>query len=163
MCEKLTHYVWQAASAPAPSDDRITMLLTAVGVIVAAAGLMLVILSIGLAILAFYGKREIIEAAEKKAEKAAMVHIEKFATPEALYSWYALKNKESTLPKDAQTAVIEDVEPPSEAPEVTGEQVAQPAKQVNPQPAGEPAEVAQERQGGDARPDRQADADDQLE
>jgi hypothetical protein len=158
MCERVSNYVWQTV-ATLPSDDRITMLLTAVGVIVAAAGLILVVLSIGLAILAFYGKREIIAAAERKAEKTAKEYIDKFATPEALYSQYLLRNKEAA----PQAAVLEDVEPPSELPEVSTEQEEQPVQQPNQQPAIAPVDASQERQGGNAGQDRQDSADDELE
>jgi hypothetical protein len=62
---------------PQPSDDRITMMLTAVAVGVAAATLVLAALAIFLAYITFVGKAEIIQKAEAAAKKAAEEYLER--------------------------------------------------------------------------------------
>lgn len=64
--------VVQAAPPPPPSgDDRITMLLTAVGVIAAFGGIMLGIAALYMAYLAYRGKQDIEQEARKIAEDTA--------------------------------------------------------------------------------------------
>jgi hypothetical protein len=60
-----------------PTDDRITMMLTAVAVGVAAATLALAALAVFLAYITFVGKREIIQKAEAAAKKAAEEYLER--------------------------------------------------------------------------------------
>jgi hypothetical protein len=60
-----------------PGDDRITMMLTAVAVAVAAATLGLAVLGFFLAYITFVGKREIIQKAEAAAKKAAEEYLER--------------------------------------------------------------------------------------
>lgn len=62
---------------PPPGDDRITMMLTAVAVAVAAATLALGVLAVFLAYITFVGKAEIIQKAEAAAKKAAEEYLER--------------------------------------------------------------------------------------
>jgi len=77
MLQAVTDVVHATQAAPPLSDDRITMLLTAVGVAVAAAALMLGALAVYLAYLAFIGKKEIIQKAEAAAKKAVEEYLER--------------------------------------------------------------------------------------
>jgi hypothetical protein len=78
MCPILVQSVVAAVNPPVPPpDDRITMLLTAVGVAVSAAALMLGIVSFYIAYIAFVGKREIIQKAEAAAKQAAEEYLER--------------------------------------------------------------------------------------
>ena len=60
-----------------PGDDRITMMLTAVAVAVAAATLALGVLALFLGYITFVGKKEIIQKAEAAAKKAVEEYLER--------------------------------------------------------------------------------------
>jgi hypothetical protein len=99
-CEKIIAAIQAAPQAASPAYDRIEALLTAVAVIVAAIGVILTFLTLAVAGAAFVGRKRFVklakgvarETAEPIAREVAQLWVEKYATPEALYSALAIKN-----------------------------------------------------------------------
>jgi hypothetical protein len=77
MLQAVTDVIQSAPTAAPLIDDRITMLLAAVGVAVAAATLALGIVSFYIAYIAFHGKKEIIQKAEAAAKRAAEEYLDR--------------------------------------------------------------------------------------
>jgi hypothetical protein len=142
-CERIIAAIQAAPQVAPPAYDRIEALLTAVAVIVAAIGLLLTFLTIGLAVAAFIGRKRLIklakrvatetaepiakEVAQHWAKEVAELWVEKYATPEALYSALVTKNVvgASAGPpvRDVEASEPEDTPPIQEAP-VAGAEVA---------------------------------------
>lgn len=115
MFQTVTDVIRAAPPPPPLADDRITMMLTILGVGVAAATLALGAVSVYLAYLAIVGKREVIKKAEVEAgivaARVAEEYLEKNETLAALYEQRVTNSASTPIPaskpmSDVGTAAI---------------------------------------------------------
>jgi hypothetical protein len=121
MWQPITDVISASPPPPPPGDDRITMLLTAVGVIAAFGGIMLGISALYMGYLAYRGKKDLEAEARKMAQKIArrearrvarLVAEEYLQSNETLAAMYEGTTEGSETPIETATSnESEQVEP----------------------------------------------------